>query len=918
MRTHGFIGRYPGPNRNQAPGMWSPREIVDLMATNEWPQVSPETPWSRPAAWLSMPGMSAGVQKFAGLLAIIDDGGGNANWVCLHAQANYTVDWGDGSATENLSALSVTFTDAGDLVNLNSHGLAAGTPVTFSVITTTTGITVQVTYIVINPTANNFQLATSPTGAALPLASDGSGTMWRCPTHHYVFSAVSSATTAEGWKQVIVTIIPNGGNLTLVDLQRKYPFYLASQIMLPWLDIEMNGASLTVFNLSMNGTVLRPNLLRKVSIGENAIANFTYMFNGCSSLSQVSVAGTGTATNFSNMFNGCTALLNAPALDLTRATDLSYMFTVCYSLQYVPDYTLKSSGKITVAYMFNNCYNLATAPTMNTSQVTDVNHMFNNCYALTFVPLYNLSAATSTGYMFSNCRALEQVPQFDLSASTDMSYMFSGCSLLTTVPVFAQKQSGTINFTYMFQNCYAMRIAPSIDVSRSSNCSYMFYQCTSLERAPSLSFPSTAGSLSHSNMFYGCSAMRSIPSWNLGGSSDLSNFCYGCSALSSVAGQSMPSGGTSFSAANMFYGCFSLTDIPTFSFTKASSLSSTFQNCYSLKAYGDIVASAATTYQSAFQGCYGLMSVGQFNMTAATSATDIFTDCWAMTNFRPVACKAAVGLTNTRFFQGDMEHFFTSLVKATAPGSTAITISTSSVPTATASARACGTTANSATVTCTNTAGIVQGLYVTGTEVTGGKAVTFTDVGDIVTLTSHTLQIGTPISFSSITSTTGIVVYIMYAVINPQTNTFQVVTPVVGTITDSGDWIVYTNSWANGDSVYFCSVGKTTGLTAQTRYYIINRDASRFNVSTTPGGSIVPLTGDGSCIMINTTQQAAMALTTNGSGTMLIGGQYVTGVTTNTSFTMNVMAHTTNAAASLTFRALNSTMATLRGFTITG
>lgn len=75
---------------------------------------------------------------------------------------------------------SVTFQDTGDTVTLNNHGLTANDVVVFTVITSTTGISINTTYYVVNPTTNTFQLATSAGGAALPLTTNGTGTM-RCP-----------------------------------------------------------------------------------------------------------------------------------------------------------------------------------------------------------------------------------------------------------------------------------------------------------------------------------------------------------------------------------------------------------------------------------------------------------------------------------------------------------------------------------------------------------------------------------------------------------------------------------------------------------------------------------------------------------------------------------------------------------------
>jgi hypothetical protein len=74
---------------------------------------------------------------------------------------------------------SVTFQDTGDTVTLNSHGLSNGTIISFTSITSTTGISINTTYYVVNATTNTFQVASSSGGSALALTTNGSGTMVR-------------------------------------------------------------------------------------------------------------------------------------------------------------------------------------------------------------------------------------------------------------------------------------------------------------------------------------------------------------------------------------------------------------------------------------------------------------------------------------------------------------------------------------------------------------------------------------------------------------------------------------------------------------------------------------------------------------------------------------------------------------------
>lgn len=72
---------------------------------------------------------------------------------------------------------AVTFQDSGDTVTKNGHGLLDGDIVRFSVITTTTGISVDTDYYVVNATTNTFKVSATEGGSALPLTTDGSGTL---------------------------------------------------------------------------------------------------------------------------------------------------------------------------------------------------------------------------------------------------------------------------------------------------------------------------------------------------------------------------------------------------------------------------------------------------------------------------------------------------------------------------------------------------------------------------------------------------------------------------------------------------------------------------------------------------------------------------------------------------------------------
>lgn len=72
---------------------------------------------------------------------------------------------------------AVTFTDTGNLVGIVAHGLANGDSVNFATVVTTTGLSTETTYYVISSTADTFQIASTHSGSALALTTNGTGTL---------------------------------------------------------------------------------------------------------------------------------------------------------------------------------------------------------------------------------------------------------------------------------------------------------------------------------------------------------------------------------------------------------------------------------------------------------------------------------------------------------------------------------------------------------------------------------------------------------------------------------------------------------------------------------------------------------------------------------------------------------------------
>jgi hypothetical protein len=382
--------------------------------------------WVRNPSWLALPSVADTEQKVVGLYRVNKD----ANFIAFTCAGNYTVNWGDGSSTENFSSGvsayhefswsdsdlndtngPVTFTDSGDLVNRTAHGYVNNAEVKFCDIVSTTGLTDGQTYYVINAATDTFQVSATKGGSAIALTTDGSANLL-------------------DYKQVIVTITPQSGqNLTSVNFNVRHT---ATTVVYStgWLDVLVSGTSLATLTVSASSQNVRWGVLEKFQlISTNTVTDFSYMFYSCYSLTSVPLLNTAAGTSFSNMFLYCYSLTSVPLLNTAAGTNFSNMFLYCYSLTSVP--LLDTAAGTNFSYMFAYCYSLKLVPLLDTAAGTNFSNMFAYCYSLTSVPLLNTAAGTNFSSMFYSCYSLTSVPLLNTAAGTSFSNMFTYCYSLT-------------------------------------------------------------------------------------------------------------------------------------------------------------------------------------------------------------------------------------------------------------------------------------------------------------------------------------------------------------------------------------------------------------------------------------------------------------------------------------------------------
>ena len=163
---------------------------------------------------------------------------------------------------------------------------------------------------------------------------------------------------------------------------------------------------------------------------ENA-ANVSYLANGCSALTSVSLPDLASAQSASSVFSGCSALEMATIGGIPKATDVSSIFQGCQSLTTA---TIGGTPKVTTArLMFYGCYSLKSVSLdLSGGDLTTTEYMFSGCSMLADVTgVIDLSRATVTGSMFGSCSSLEEVRIKGLKVDLDLS----ACANLSTESV---------------------------------------------------------------------------------------------------------------------------------------------------------------------------------------------------------------------------------------------------------------------------------------------------------------------------------------------------------------------------------------------------------------------------------------------------------------------------------------------------
>lgn len=667
--------------------------VKTLVPDRNWPaEAITNNAWVRNPSWRSITAPSPSEQKIVGLYRIEP---GGTNYAGFNITGAVTVDWGDGSAPENIASgvsashlydyaatalantnAPATLTQSTSTVNRTAHGYTNGMFVTLYNITTTTGLISGQGYFVVNATTNSFQVSNSFGGSAVTFGT-GNGTC-----------------TLLDHKQAIITITPQAGNdITTATFANRPTAYTVSGsgVSSGWLDVEMAIPQCTTLYWSSSAYTSFTagwwhTRLERFSLRSSLIRQCSYMFYNCHSLRSLpnfaidttinvlnftSAANTTQTVNNTMRANDSVVFLtngNMAVPSLIYTSGIRY-FTSPSSLTSTTAQFTSSPGGAGVTfsaagnqvtgfagvganYMFANCYALTEIPGSIKAipSIVTATFMFTACYSLTVVEGLQLQYCTAAESMFYQCYALCTVTGLDTSNMTRIQSFFSMCYSLKNVgymDLSQVRQAATL-----FNQCYSLESVPPLNLSLCLQTGSMFYQCYALKSVPALNMPLVTIA---STMFYQCFALRQVPDMYAPLVNNASGMFTSCSLLQTVGSLSLPA---NTDASSMFINCFNLREVGDINMPNVTTTANMFANCYGLLTVGTLttstalstianmfsacnalirapwitVTSAVTTANGVFQNCYALRYVPTYNLAANQNFSNFFTNCIALTD----------------------------------------------------------------------------------------------------------------------------------------------------------------------------------------------------------------------------------------------------------------------------------------------
>ena len=224
-----------------------------------------------------------------------------------------------------------------------------------------------------------------------------------------------------------------------------------------------------------------------------------------------------------------------------RIADFSYMFYGCSRLSNLDLSSLNTSSATDMQFMFYECSNLTSLVLnhFNTSSVTNMNSMFYACTSLTNldVKCFNTKNVINMGCMFQLCSGLKtlDLSSFNTENVTVMSShytdgreagMFTGCNNLESINLGNFNTKNVIEMYKMFAGCRKLKELDlsSFNTESVRDMTAMFLSCTQLSTIYVSNRWNTDKVVKSGQMFYGCTSIK-------GGKGTVFNSAWNCNVI---------------------------------------------------------------------------------------------------------------------------------------------------------------------------------------------------------------------------------------------------------------------------------------------------------------------------------------------------------------------------------------------------
>ena len=181
---------------------------------------------------------------------------------------------------------------------------------------------------------------------------------------------------------------------------------------------------------------------------------------------------------------------------------------------------------------------------------TGVNGNNTHVYAASGIYTVKIESRLFGGIYFNNLgdkAKITKIANYGQGVSRLNINSFFGCSSLLSIDIGNIVSNGA-DASNQYRGCTALTTVPLFDLSSVTNASAMFYQCTALTTVPLFDLSKVTNA---SYMFYQCSKLTTVPLFDLSSVIDATNMFRNCTSLTTIPLLDLSS---CTNASNMFLG----------------------------------------------------------------------------------------------------------------------------------------------------------------------------------------------------------------------------------------------------------------------------------------------------------------------------------------------------------------------------